>query len=271
MAPRVLSIAKSNKGLLVFVLAPQISITNLIFKFPQIRIERLQIASDSKIKTTHPPSCYNFIMRKRLVPILFIVAISLLLYLVSRSFTEEEIITFINEAGFFAPLVFMLLLLLTLIIAPLSGSPIIYAGYFAFGQNVIFYSVLTSYISFVLNFIIARKWGRNIVKKFVGKNEIKKIDDLTENHGAAILILLRLFQGSMGDFVSFAMGLTNMKFKTYFIVSLIASIPGTIIWYYLSLRASTPTQFTVIMLVFTLSLSFIFITAGVFWKKFVKK
>ncbi|KKQ97288.1 MAG: hypothetical protein UT24_C0002G0037 [Candidatus Woesebacteria bacterium GW2011_GWB1_39_12] len=210
-------------------------------------------------------------MRKRVVPLLFIVVISLLLYLLSRSFSEKEIITFINDAGFFAPVVYILLTLLTLVIAPFSGTPIIFAGYYAFGQRVIFYSIVAAYISYVLNFWIARKWGRTIVGKFVGKEDMKKVDELTKDYGIVTLVFLRIFQGSINDFVSFAMGLTNMKFKIYLVVSLLASIPGTILWYYLSLNADTPAQFTIIMLVLTLTLSFVFIMGSIFWKKFLKK
>src|SRR3989344_3903545 len=210
-------------------------------------------------------------MRKRVVPLLFIVVISLLLYLLSRSFSEKEIITFINDAGFFAPVVYILLTLLTLVIAPFSGTPIIFAGYYAFGQRVIFYSIVAAYISYVLNFWIARKWGRTIVGKFVGKEDMKKVDELTKDYGIVTLVFLRIFQGSINDFVSFAMGLTNMKFKIYLVVSLLASIPGTILWYYLSLNADTHAQFTIIMLVLTLTLSFVFIMGSIFWKKFLKK
>jgi len=210
-------------------------------------------------------------MKKRIVPPLFIILISLLLYLVSRSFSEEEIITFVNNTGLFAPVVYILLTLLTLVIAPFSGTPIIFAGYYAFGQKVIVYSVIAAYISYVLNFWIARKWGRGIVKKFVGEEGMRKVDDLTKDYGIVTLVFLRIFQGSINDFVSFAMGLTNMKFKVYLVVSLLASIPGTILWYYLSLNVNTPAQFTIIMLVFTLTLSFVFIVGSIFWKKFLKK
>ena len=107
--------------------------------------------------------------------------------------------------------------------------------------------------------------------KFVGKEDMKKVDELTKDYGIVTLVFLRIFQGSINDFVSFAMGLTNMKFKIYLVVSLLASIPGTILWYYLSLNADTPAQFTIIMLVLTLTLSFVFIMGSIFWKKFLKK
>ena len=210
-------------------------------------------------------------MKKRIVPLLFIILISLFLYLVSRSFSEEEIITFVNNAGFFAPVVYILLTLLTLVIAPFSGTPVIFAGYYVFGQKVILYSVVATYISYVVNFWIARKWGRRIVRKFVGEDSLKKVDELTKDYGIVALVFLRIFQGSINDFVSFAMGLTNMNFKIYIVVSILASVPGTVLWYYLSLNANSPLQFTAIMLIFTLTLSFIFVVGSVLWKKFIKK
>ncbi|HLE49219.1 MAG TPA: VTT domain-containing protein [Patescibacteria group bacterium] len=210
-------------------------------------------------------------MKKSIIPILFIVVISLTLYLVSRRFSEDEIIVFVNNAGLLAPAVYILLVLLTMVIAPFSGTPIIFAGYYAFGQRVILYSTIAAWISFVINFWIARKWGRAMVIRLAGKDAMKKIDDLTLSYGTVTLVLLRMFQGSISDFVSFAMGLTNINFKIYLFISLTASIPGTILWYFLSLNANTPAQFTIIMLVFTLTLSFIFVAGSIFWKKFLKK
>lgn len=206
-------------------------------------------------------------MKNRILPILFIVGTSLLLYLISRSFSQEEIIAIVEGAGIFAPIVYILLFLLTLVLAPLSGSPLVFAGFFAFGHAVIIYSVIAFYISYVVNFWIARKWGTKIVVRFVGKKDMSKIDNLVKSYGVATLILLRLFQNSISDFVSFAMGLTKMKFKNYFVISVLASIPSTAIWYFLSLNAETPAEFTIIMLVFTVSVSSIFILGGIILKR----
>jgi len=206
-------------------------------------------------------------MKNKLLPIGFFISVFLLLYLISVSFPGEEIRIFINQTGIFAPIVFILILLITLIIAPFSGTPIMYAGYFAFGQKVVVLATIATWVSFIINFWIARKWGRKIVEKLIGRENIAKVDKLTKNYGIVTLIFLRIFQASVGDFVSFAAGLTNMKFTSYFLTSIFASIPGTLLWYYLSLKVKTPTSFTLLMLGFTLTLSSLFVLGSMLWKR----
>ncbi len=194
----------------------------------------------------------------------------LFIYLVSVTFPEKVIRDFINDLGFMGPVVYVLLTLFSYIVAPLSATPVTYAGFYAFGANVIFLNTLATYISFVVNFWIARKWGRSIVKKLVGKADLARVDKLTSNYGLVTLVFVRIFQSSIGDFVSFAAGLTNMKFWPYLIISLIASVPGMLIWYSLSFYAKTPGQFVAIMLAVAGVFSAIFILGNEV-KKLLKK
>jgi len=121
-----------------------------------------------------------------------------------------------------------------------------FVGYYAYGRNVIFLTTVAAYLSFYINFWIARKWGRPIIQRLVGKDNMTKVDSLTSDYGLVYLFLLRVFQGSVHDFLSFAVGLTSMKFSHYIIVSTLAIIPGTALWYYLSGFVSTPAGFTLL-------------------------
>jgi len=182
-----------------------------------------------------------------------------LLFAISLSIPREVVESSIKKAGVFAPIVYIFLTLLTFVIAPLSGAPLTYAGFYAFGHKVVFLSLIAAYIGSIVNFWIARKWGRDFVKKLVGKESVDKIDNIAKDYGIVSLAFLRVFQGSIHDFVSFAAGLTNMNFGSYFIVTIIASIPGTLLWYYISLTAKTPLGFVTIMWVFAGVCSFIFV------------
>jgi len=210
-------------------------------------------------------------MKSKYIAIVFFILLSLFVYLVSVIVPAEELHKVINNVGIFGPIVYILLMFLTYVVAPLSGTPVTYAGYYAYGQKVIIYNVIATYLSYFVNFYIARRWGRSIVKKLVGKDNMEKVDILTKNYGIATLAFMRLFQGSVHDFVSFAAGLTNMKFVPYIVVSFIASIPATIIWYLLSFYTKTPAQFVILMLAIAAIFSAIFVVGSAALKTFKKR
>lgn len=207
---------------------------------------------------------------KRLYPLLFTLFLFILLFLVGRNYPEENIRSLIKSAGPLAPVIFILLMLLTYILAPISGSPLLFAGFYAFGEKVVFLTVVAAFIASVVNFWVARRFGRPLVEKLVGKDSIHKIDKLTANYGLVTLAVFRFFQGGIHDFVSYAAGLTSMRFSSYFLVSTIIMIPGTSLWYLLASQVGTPAEFTILSFLQATVLSTIFILGSLAirrWKK----
>lgn len=207
---------------------------------------------------------------KKIFPILFAVFLVVLLYLLSRSIPQESIRTFLIQLGLAAPIIFILLKLATLVFAPLSGTPLLFAGFYAFGPKVVFLTTIATFISYIINFWIARRFGRNFVGKFIGAKHLASVDRLTENYGLWMLLALRIFEGSVSDFVSYASGLTSMRFLPYLIISTLALIPGTILWYAVSLRVATPLAFTGLSLALTFFFSLIFIGGSMIFKRWRK-
>lgn len=199
---------------------------------------------------------------------LFLIVIAvILIYLLSTSISREALQDTLQSWGALGPLIFGLLMLITYVFAPLSGTPFILAGFYLYGPKVVFFTSIAAWISSIINFWIARQWGRPLVGKLVGVRNIKKIDKLTKNYGLLFLFFLRVFIGSFHDFVSYAAGLTPMKFSRYFLATTLGMIPGTLLWYGLSLRANNPLEFVL------LSLALIFIFAAIFFlsQKITKK
>lgn len=205
--------------------------------------------------------------KNKLFHLIILILVFAIIYSLGKLIPEETLRDTINSAGIFAPIVFILISLITNIVAPLSGTPVIFVGYYAFGNNVIFLTTIAAYVSFIINFWVARIWGRPLVTKFVGIEAIYKIDSLAKNYGLVSLFFLRVFQGGIHDFVSYAAGLTNMKFSPYLITSLAASIPGTALWYFLSLQVTTPLAFSLLSLLLTFVFSAIFILGNIIWRK----
>ena len=157
---------------------------------------------------------------------------SLIIFYVGTRVGVDDITRTVERAGIWAPVLYTFILALTYVVAPLSGTPVFLAGYILFDKKVQFFNYPATLAGAVINFWIARKFGRGLVSKLVGKRNVNKVDRFTENYGVKSLIFLRLFQGQFHDFIAYAYGLTNMDFISYLIVSILAPIPWFLLWYF---------------------------------------
>lgn len=180
------------------------------------------------------------ILKHNFIPFSITIGFCVVIYLIGRSIPQENIALFVKNAGIFAPIIFILLTLTTYIIAPLSGTPFLYAGFMVFQENTVFYTTAAAIIASVINFLIARRFGRKIVIKIVGIDEITKVDKFMENHGLQSVFLSRIFLGMFHDVISYLSGLTNLKFWPYFLVSTLGMVPGNVFIYFLSTKINSP-------------------------------
>lgn len=203
---------------------------------------------------------------KAQIALVLVLIISFGLYSLGKQISEDSIQSFVESTGPWAPVVYIFSYQISYIFAPISGIPFLIAGFYLFGKNVVIYLYISSLIGAVINFSIAKKWGRPIVARFAGKDSLVKIDNLAKDYGLPALIVLRLFLGSLSDFVSYAYGLTPMRFTTYVVTSALAMIPGTILWYFIASKTGNVEQFLGLSLALTLVASSVFI-AGTYLKK----
>lgn len=189
------------------------------------------------------------------------------MYLIGTRVPEANIRELIKGAGPFGVIVLTLLFWLTNIIAPLSGTPFLYAGFYMYGQMVVFYAFLAAVLASVTNFWVARIWGRSLVIKLVGTEALNKIDGYTKDYGLQSLLIFRLFLKEFHDVISYAFGLTSLKFSHYFVVSTLGMIPPTLIWYVISLKIGNAFVFTVASWL----VAYISLTTYIFWVRIVKR
>jgi uncharacterized membrane protein YdjX (TVP38/TMEM64 family) len=146
------------------------------------------------------------------------VVITLLMLAAVEWIGVERIQKSIENAGPFAPLVYILLKAATYIFAPLSAGPIQLSSGLLFGLwPGVFYSLAGEVIGGSISFLIARKLGRPAVARFVGQNSVARIDQLIGQLGGwRALAYARLFLFSIYDFISYAAGLTTtITFRQY--------------------------------------------------------
>jgi len=207
------------------------------------------------------------ISQKNYLPILSIILAFLIIILISSNVPEETIRSVMKEAGPWGVIILIFFLWITNVIAPLSGSPFLFAGFYLYGQMSVLYAFIAAVIASITNFWIARIWGRKVVEKLAGQNSLKKIDTLTKNYGLQTLFVFRLFLKEFHDVISYAFGLTNLKFFHYFVVSTLGMIPTTLIWYLISFKIHDAVVFTAISWL----IAYISLTVYILWVKFRKQ
>jgi len=148
-----------------------------------------------------------------------------------------ELQRFISEAGPLAPLAYIALKAATYVFAPLTSGPIQVIAGTLFG-NVwlgVLYTLIGEVIGGSISFFIARRLGRPMVAKLVGKDGMGQVDDFVQNKlgGWQSLAIARIVLFSLWDFISYAVGLTKIKYVHYFWVSLILGFFPTFLFVWL--------------------------------------
>lgn len=143
----------------------------------------------------------------------------------------------ISAFGAWAPLVFLLIQTVQVVVSPLPGHVLAMAGGLMFGTlEGTLLSILGGFLGSLIAFKLAQKFGRTLIEKLIGKTDFNFFDDFFEQKGPYAVFLLRLMPMLSFDLVSYGMGLTKIKFKDYAFATLLGMIPGTLIYTYLGSR-----------------------------------
>lgn len=142
---------------------------------------------------------------------------------------RDTLRSYVESWGTLAPLAFIMIQILQVLIAPIPGEFTGAVGGFIFGvwPNVI-YSTIGLTIGSMLAFMASKIIGMPLVKFFVSDEHLNKFHFLTERRGAIISLVLFAIPGVPKDILSYILGLSPMGFLTFFWVSFLGRIPGTI-------------------------------------------
>ena len=137
----------------------------------------------------------------------------------------------IQSLGALGPFVFVLIYTAA-VIAALPGSAITIIAGAIFGSVVgVIVVSIASTLGASLAFLIGRHFARDATAKWLSKREtFKKLDDLTEKHGAIVVALVRIVPIFPFNLVNYGFGLTSVRFWTYVLWSWICMLPGTVLY-----------------------------------------
>ena len=138
----------------------------------------------------------------------------------------ERIRAAIDSAGVFAPLIYIAVKVVTFVVAPLSSGPIQLLSGVAFGLIPgTLYTLIGEVIGGSINFWLARRFGRLVVERVVGKDDMPRIDRfISQIVDWKTLLYARIFLFSIYDFISYAVGFSTLSFRAYVIISAAAGV-----------------------------------------------
>lgn len=188
------------------------------------------------------------------LPLLAAIIISLILQVTILS-NPQKVTTWLSQFGPFVILVYAVLQAITVIIAPIGGFFLQVAMIALFKPAValsIIYLVVTPL--YLVNFYIARKYGKPLVSKIIGKTALERVDHLSKDAGVITLVILKVFQAGIFDYLSYAVGLTRIPFKTFAAVNIFGGIPGTMVSYFVLTKTDNLTVGIILLVVIAYTL-----------------
>ena len=139
---------------------------------------------------------------------------------------QAEIEEWIDGFGVWGPIVYIVVFALSMLFAPLPTAPMPLIAAAVFGPALGFlYTISATAIGSTICFWVARRLGRPTLRRLTSQAALDKTDQLGERLGIRLLIVLRLFPIAGVDYVSYAAGLTQMRFVSYIVISVLASAP----------------------------------------------
>jgi len=164
---------------------------------------------------------------QKIIEYVWLVIIILLFIVSVQMIKSGSLANQIDSFGILAPIIFVLLKISTLVIAPLSGTPLYFIAGSLFGNlNGLILSLLGDALGSVICFLLSRFYGHKIVKtlagdKFFGKvmNTVAVLKDTKSFIKARIALIV------IPEVLAYASGLSKIKFLTFFTINFLFSLP----------------------------------------------
>jgi uncharacterized membrane protein YdjX (TVP38/TMEM64 family) len=130
--------------------------------------------------------------------------------------------------GAFAPLVFIGIQVLQVVISPIPGELTGFLGGFVFGEWLgLGYSMLGLTAGSLLAFGVGRWLGAAFVQRLVSPAAWVRLGFVVEAEGAILCFLLYLIPGLLKDLLCYLFGLSPMPFWLFAVASTLGRLPGT--------------------------------------------
>ena len=165
--------------------------------------------------------------RQKIIECVWFIIIILLFVVSIQMIKSGSLVTQIDSFGIWAPIIFVLLKISTLVIAPLSGTPLYFIAGSLFGN---FYglvlSLLGDALGSVICFFLSRFYGQKIVKTLAGDKFFGKVmNTVAVLKDSKSIIKARLALIAVPEILAYASGFSKINFLTFFLINMLFYIP----------------------------------------------
>lgn len=143
---------------------------------------------------------------------------------------RDQIERLVTAFGSGAPLAFMGLQVLQVILAPVPGEATGFIGGYIFGTiNGFLYSTVALTLGSWINFAIGRFLGKRYVRGWIPDATLERFDHLAKRQGVIVMFILFVFPGFPKDYLCLFLGITAIPLKVFLIIAAIGRMPGTLL------------------------------------------
>lgn len=147
-----------------------------------------------------------------------------------RSFSKDDFREYIRSFGALGPLVLLGLQILQVFIALIPGEIVETAAGYVLGPWL---GTAVCYLGIALAssliFTLTRRYGVKLVEVFVSREKINELRFLNTAQKRNMLIFLIFFiPGTPKDLLTYFVGLTDIRLRTFLLLSMVARVPSVI-------------------------------------------
>lgn len=143
----------------------------------------------------------------------------------------DSLAIWIESAGIWGPIIFMLLNTLQVLLAIIPGGPFEVAAGALFGPwiGTIMCDIAMS-AGGVITFLFVRKFGIKFIELFTTREKIESVKFLhSNNKSTTLLFLFFLLPGTPKDLMCYVVGLTDIKLSTWIIINIVGRFPAILL------------------------------------------
>lgn len=140
--------------------------------------------------------------------------------------SETEFKNWVYSLGLWGPVIYILVYIFRPLILFPAGVLSATAG-IIWGPGLgFFYLQIAANLSSTAEFLLAKYFARGAVENLL-KGKVLNVDKKIEKHGFLTVLLIRLIPNVAWDIQNLSLGLTKVKFRDYFLATLIGIMPGS--------------------------------------------
>ncbi len=169
---------------------------------------------------------------------------------------REAIKAFLLSYGGLAPVIFICIQILQVLLAPIPGEATGFIGGYLFGAfSGFIYSTIGLTLGSWINFSLGQLLGRRYGKRIIPPRYIEKFDSIIKHQGVIVSLILFILPGFPKDYLSIFLGFGGLSTKVFLLIAGIGRMPGT---FMLSLQGTHVYQqnYKTFVLLFLITLGF---------------